>query len=390
MKIHEYQAKEILNSYGIGTPRGRIARTSDEAVGAARQIGGKGWVVKAQIHAGGRGKGGGIRKAHSLEEVAAHASSLLGSRLVTPQTDPEGSLVRCVLVEEQVEVQAELYAGVVLDRSSGHGLLLASASGGMEIETLAQERPEAICRQRVEPWGELPAHRARGACFELGVPAGARPKVEEAFKALCRAFHEEDCTLAEINPLVITTSGEVLALDAKLNLDDNAAFRHPAWADLRDPQEEDPMELEAGRHGLNYVRLEGTIGCMVNGAGLAMATMDLIKDVGALPANFLDVGGGASEQAVAHAFRILLGDPKVRVILINIFGGIVRGDVIARGILAAVSSEQAGGVRVPLVVRLAGTHAREGREILLRSGLPMEVAETMREAAEMAARWGRA
>lgn len=386
MKIHEYQAKEILRRYGIKTPMGGLATSPDEAVALAQRLGGAGWVVKAQIHAGGRGKAGGIRRAQSLEDVAKEALSLLGSRLVTPQTGPEGRKVSRLLVEEQVDIEAELYAGVVVDRAAGRGVLLASASGGMEIEALAHERPEMICREWLEPWGELPEFRARRACFRLGIPQAFRPKVEKVFKALCRVFHQEDCTLAEINPLVVTKGGEALALDAKMNLDDNAAFRHPGWAELRDPDEEEPLEREAGLHGLNYVKLDGTIGCMVNGAGLAMATMDLIQEVGARPANFLDVGGGASEEAVAQAFRILMSDPNVRVVLINIFGGIMRGDVIARGILAAASRME---VRVPLVVRLAGTNASEGRVILGGSGLRMHVAETMREAAELAARLGR-
>ncbi len=386
MNIHEYQAKEILRNYGIKTPRGKTVTTPQGAVEAALDLGGEGWVLKAQIHAGGRGKGGGIRKAGSLQEVEKQASSLLGKKLVTPQTGPEGKLVRKLLVEEQIGIQAELYAGVILDRSSGQAVLLASGSGGMEIEALAWERPEAICRQSLEPWGELPAHRARSVCFELGVANEVRPGLQETLQALCRAFYQEDCTLAEINPLVITTSGEVLALDAKMNLDENAAFRHPAWADLRDPEEEDPLELEAARYGLSYVKLNGTIGCMVNGAGLAMATMDVIKGMGEEPANFLDVGGGVNEEAVAQAFRILMLEPRVKVVLVNIFGGIVRGDVIAKGITSAASKME---VRVPLVVRLAGTHAREGKEILQSSGLRIQAADTMREAAQLAVALGR-
>ncbi len=387
MNIHEYQAKEILKNYGVKTPRGKVVRTCQEAVEAAKQLGGNGWVLKAQIHAGGRGKAGGIRKAATLEEVEQKASSFLGKKLLTPQTGPEGKVVRKLLVEEQVGIAAELYAGVVLDRSLGQAVLLASAAGGMEIETLALERPQAICRQRLEPWGELPSHRARLVSFELGVTGDTRPRLQETLQALCRAFHQEDCTLAEINPLVITTSGEVLALDAKMNLDDNAGFRHPAWSDLRDLDEEDPMELEAARYGLSYVKLDGTIGCMVNGAGLAMATMDFIKEMGGQPANFLDVGGGVSQEAVAQAFRILLQEPRVRVVMVNIFGGIVRGDVIARGITSAASQME---VRVPLVVRLAGTHAQEGKQILLQSGLSIRVADSMREAAQIAVSLGRA
>ncbi len=386
MNIHEYQAKDILRNYGIRTPRGKMVMTSQEAIGAAMDLGGKGWVIKAQIHAGGRGKSGGILKATSLEQVEQQASSLLGKRLVTPQTGPTGKLVRRLLVEEQVDIQTELYAGVILDRSKAQAVLIASGSGGMDIEALALEHPEAIFREHLEPWGELPAYRARRICFELGVGAQARSKLQETLQKLCRAFYQEDCTLAEINPLVITGSGDVLALDAKINLDDNASFRHPDWTDLRDPEEEDPLELEAARYGLNYVKMDGTIGCMVNGAGLAMATMDFIQEMGAEPANFLDVGGGVNENAVAEAFRILMLEPRVKVVLVNIFGGIVRGDVIARGIVSAASKMQIG---VPLVVRLAGTHASEGKEILQKSGLSMLVAESMREAARIAADLGR-
>ncbi|MEJ5375219.1 MAG: ADP-forming succinate--CoA ligase subunit beta [bacterium] len=386
MNIHEYQAKEILRNYGIRTPRGKMVISCQEATEAAMDLGGKAWVIKAQIHAGGRGKSGGILKAEGLEQVEQQASSLLGKRLVTPQTGPTGKLVRRLLVEEQVDIETELYAGVILDRSKGQAVLMASRSGGMEIEALALEHPEAIFREHLEPWGELPAYRARRVCFELGVRAETRTKLQETLQKLCRVFYQEDCTLAEINPLVITGSGDVLALDAKINLDDNAAFRHPAWADLRDPEEEDPLELEAARYGLNYVKMDGTIGCMVNGAGLAMATMDFIQEMGAKPANFLDVGGGVNENAVAEAFRILMLEPRVKVVLVNIFGGIVRGDVIARGIVSAASKMQIG---VPLVVRLAGTHASEGKEILQKSGLSMRVAESMREAARIAADLGR-
>lgn len=385
MKIHEYQAKELLKRYGLNVPKGRVATTPNEAADGAREIGGSGWVLKAQIHAGGRGKAGGILTASSLNEVREAATRLLGSPLRTTQSGPEGLEVKKVLVEEMVPVARELYAGVIVDRSKGRGLILVSPSGGVEIETLAEQRPELIFREWLEPWGELSAFKARRVCFALGLDAQVRPKMETFLKGLSRMFYEEDCTLAEVNPLVITLSGEVLALDAKVNLDDNASFRHPEWSDLRDPSQEDPIELEASRYGLNYVRLKGTIGCMVNGAGLAMATMDMIKQAGAEPANFLDVGGGASQEAVSRAFGLLLRDPGVKVVLINIFGGIMRGDVIARGIVDAASTLE---IKVPLVVRLSGTNAQEGRRILEQSGLRIHGAETMREAAEIACRLG--
>lgn len=386
MKIHEYQAKEILRSYGIPVPRGGVALTPEEASLTAKELGGDGWVVKAQIHAGGRGKGGGVVLASSPEEVAAHARRILGSPLVTPQTGPQGQRVRRVLIEELVPVKTELYAGVVVDRSRERAVLLVSPSGGMEIEEVARRHPETLHREPLSPDGTLLPYQARRVSFSMGIRGGALGKVQAVLRQLCRAFHEEDCSLAEINPLVITQGDEVLALDAKLSLDDNASFRHPQWAQLRDPDEEDPLELEASRYGLNYIKLEGNIGCMVNGAGLAMATMDLIKRVGGEPANFLDVGGGANEEAVSRAFGILLSDPKVKVVLINIFGGIMRCDVIARGVVGAASKM---GVRVPMVVRLQGTNVEEGRGILRSSGIPFTVAEGMQEAAQKAVELGR-
>jgi succinyl-CoA synthetase beta subunit len=386
MKIHEYQAKKVLRDHGIPVPGGGVAASPEEAVSIASVPGGTGWVVKAQIHAGGRGKGGGIRLASTVDDVAAHAKALLSSRLVTPQTGPEGQRVKLVLVEEQIPLQTELYAGVVVDRGLGRAVLLTSAAGGMDIEEVAQARPESIHREILGPWGTLRGFQARRATFAMGLPAPLAGQAQAVLEGLCRVFHDEDCSLAEINPLVVTRDGRVLALDAKLNLDDNARFRHPQWAEWRDPDEEDPLEREADRFRLNYVKLNGDIGCLVNGAGLAMATMDVIKAVGGEPANFLDVGGGANEEAVSQAFRILLSDSRVKVVLVNIFGGIMRCDVIARGVVAAATKM---GLVVPLVVRLAGTHAEQGRRILADSGLSLTVATRMLEAAQKAVELGR-
>lgn len=385
MKIHEYQAKEIMRNYGIEVPRGGVATSVEEALDVAKRVGAGPWVVKAQVHAGGRGKAGGIVKASSLAQVGEAASKLLGARLATAQSGPQGYLVRKILVEEALDVERELYAGVIVDRSAARAVLLVSSSGGMEIESIAKERPEQIVKEFVEPWGELPSFRARRACFALGVDGKVMGQVEKTLKGLCVMFHKEDCTLAEINPLAIAKEGKALALDAKVTLDDNALFRHPSWGELRDPEEEDPLEAEASAYGLNYVRMDGTIGCMVNGAGLAMATMDVVLQVGAKPANFLDVGGGAREEVVSKAFGILLKDPRVKVIFINIFGGITRGDVLARGIVDAASKLR---VRVPIVVRLEGTNAKEGQRILEESGLKIHVANTMVEAAQLASRLG--
>ena len=386
MKIHEYQSKEVLRSHGIPVPRGGVAASAEEARAIAADIGGDDWVIKAQIHAGGRGKAGGIRVAATLDEVEACARALLASSLVTPQTGPEGQGVNRLLIEERVPLQTELYAGVVVDRAVGRGTLLTSSAGGMEIEEVAREHPEAIHREILDAWGTLQGFQARRAAFAMGLPAAVVGQAQAVLQGLCKVFHDEDCSLAEINPLAITRDGRVLALDAKLNLDDNAGFRHPHWADWRDPDEEDPLEREAGRYRLNYVKLSGNIGCLVNGAGLAMATMDLITAVGGEPANFLDVGGGASEEAVSQAFRILLSDPHVKVVLINIFGGIMRCDVIARGVVAAASRMN---LSVPLVVKLAGTNVEEGRRILADSGLSLTVATRMLEAAERAVELGR-
>jgi succinyl-CoA synthetase beta subunit len=386
MKIHEFQSKQILSQYEIPVPRGMVAISTEEAVKAAREIGATSWVIKAQIHAGGRGKGGGIRLASSLEEVAGHAEALLGSNLVTPQTGPQGSRVNRVLVEGQISVKMEIYAGVVVDRIQARGVLLVSSAGGMEIEEVARQHPEKVLRETLGPDGMLHAYQARRVTSRMKLPKEISGKVQGVFRKLVRVFHEEDCSLAEINPLVVTGDGEVLALDAKLNLDDNAGFRHTSWEGLQDPDEENPLEREASQYGLSYIKLNGEIGCMVNGAGLAMATMDMIKSVGGEPANFLDVGGGASEEAVSNAFRILLSDSNVRVVFINIFGGIMRCDVIARGVLSAASRVK---IDVPMVVRLEGTNVEEGRAILESSGLSLEVARGMRDAAERAVALGR-
>ncbi len=385
MKIHEFQAKEIFRRHGIHVPRGSLARTPEEAREAALALPGDGWVVKAQILAGGRGKAGGILLASTPDEVESHARRLLGAPLVTSQTGPRGRPVRAVLVEERVDVIQEIYAGVTVDRSEGRAVLLVSSAGGMEVEEVARSHPQSLFREKLESDGTLHPFQARRVTFAMGVPKEALPEMQGVLQHLCRLFYEEDCSLAEINPLIIAGDGRVLALDAKINFEDNAAFRHPDWESMKDPDEEDPLEREASRHGLNYIKLDGNIGCLVNGAGLAMATMDMIKVVGGEPANFLDVGGGASEEAVSHAFRILLSDPKVKVVLINIFGGIMRCDVIARGVVRAAAEL---GMEVPMVVRLEGTNAEEGRRLLADSGLRLIVAEGMREAAQRAVELG--
>ncbi len=385
MKIHEFQSKEILSRYGIPVPRGGVAASPEEALAVARETAAGGWLVKAQIHAGGRGKAGGVRRAASADEVAEHARSLLHSRLVTPQTGPQGQRVKRVLVEEQFPLRHELYAAAAVDRARARGVLLASSAGGMDIEEVALKRPEALHREALSVDGRLHPFQARRTTCALGLARDVAAQVQDVLRRLCRLFHEEDCTLAEINPLGMGDDGRVVALDAKIDFDDNASFRHPQWDALRDPDEEDPLEQEAAKYRLNYVKLDGTVGCMVNGAGLAMATMDMIQAVGGAPANFLDVGGGASEETVSQAFRILLSDRRVKSVLINIFGGIMRCDVIARGVLAAACRTN---VTVPLVVRLEGTNVEEGRRILLESGLAINVARDMREAAQRAVELG--
>jgi len=388
MKIHEYQAKDLLKAYGIPVPAGRVAATPEEARAAAEAVGEE-TVVKAQIHAGGRGKGGGIRKAKDPAEAFQAASAILGMMLATPQTGPEGKLVRKVLVERASAVQSEFYAGAALDREASRTTLIASPAGGMEIETVARETPEKIFRQTLDPVLGLMPFQARGLAGSLrltGKAAGAAAKV---FAGLAAIFAEKDASLVEINPLVLTREGEILALDAKINFDDSALFRHPDVAALRDPDEEDAREREAVEHRLSYVSLDGDIGCLVNGAGLAMATMDIIRHEGGMPANFLDVGGGADAEQVKAAFRLILADPKVKAILVNIFGGIMKCDVIANGIVAAAREVS---LRVPLVVRLEGTNVKEGKAILEKSGLKLAAATTMGEAAKKvveAARGGR-
>ena len=388
MKIHEYQAKDLLKAYGIPVPAGRVAATPEEARAAAEAVGEE-TVVKAQIHAGGRGKGGGIRKAKDPAEAFQAASAILGMMLATPQTGPEGKLVRKVLVERASAVQSEFYAGAALDREASRTTLIASPAGGMEIETVARETPEKIFRQTLDPvLGLMPfqGRRLAGSLRLTGKAAGAAAK---AFAGLAAIFAEKDASLVEINPLVLTREGEILALDAKINFDDSALFRHPDVAALRDPDEEDAREREAVEHRLSYVSLDGDIGCLVNGAGLAMATMDIIRHEGGMPANFLDVGGGADAEQVKAAFRLILADPKVKAILVNIFGGIMKCDVIANGIVAAAREVS---LRVPLVVRLEGTNVKEGKAILEKSGLKLAAATTMGEAAKKvveAARGGR-
>ncbi|MCX7604209.1 MAG: ADP-forming succinate--CoA ligase subunit beta [Bryobacteraceae bacterium] len=378
MKIHEYQAKQILARYGVPIPRGRVAETPAEARAIAEEIGSR-VVVKAQIHAGGRGKGGGVKLAATPEEAEAVASQILGMTLVTHQTGPEGRLVRRVLVEETLPIAQELYAGIVLDRSQGKPVLMASAAGGMEIEEVAAKSPELILKQAFDPGDGLLPFQARRLAYGIGLKGAAAGAAAKLFQALARAWVETDASLAEINPLVVTGDERVVALDAKFNFDDNALYRHPDIAALRDIHEEDPLEVEASRFGLNYIKLDGNVGCMVNGAGLAMATMDIIKYAGGNPANFLDVGGGANQEQITNAFRILMSDPHVKAVLINIFGGILRCDTLAAGVVAAARELD---FRLPLVIRMEGTNVEEGRRILRESGLNFVVADGMKDAAE--------
>ena len=362
MKVHEYQAKEIFKEYGIPVPKGGLATTSQEARKVAEEVGGDIWVVKAQIHAGGRGKGGGVKLARSLDEVEQLAGQIIGMNLVTHQTGPEGKLVKKVLVEQGLNIEKELYMGMVIDRSTECPVMMASTEGGVEIEKVAAETPEKILKAFVDPaLGMLPFY-ARRLTFGLGLSGDLVKKGVKFMTGLYNAFMEKDASLAEINPLVITKEGDLIALDAKMNFDDDALYRHPDVAAMRDLDEEDPLEVEAKKYDLNYIKLDGNIGCMVNGAGLAMATMDIIKIYGGEPANFLDVGGAASADRVENAFRILLSDPNVKAVLVNIFGGIVRCDRVANGIAQAARNLD---VDVPMVVRLEGTNSKEGMEILL-------------------------
>ncbi len=380
MKIHEYQAKEILRRFGVAVPRGKLATTPEEAASAARELmaGKPVCVVKAQIHAGGRGKGGGVKLAKSPEQARELARAMLGMQLVTHQTGPQGQKVRKVYVEEGMDIARELYLGLTLDRAISRDVLMASSEGGVEIEEVAAKHPEKILREAVDPVVGLAGYQARDLAFGLGLAGGAVTSFAKFASAMYRAYQETDASIVEINPLVVTKQGEVVALDAKVNFDDNALFRHPDVAALRDPDEEDPRELQAKEHDLSYIALDGNIGCMVNGAGLAMATMDMIKTAGGMPANFLDVGGGADEEKVTVAFKILLADPQVQAVLVNIFGGIMRCDVIAAGIIGAAKQVQ---LRVPLVVRLEGTNVEQGKELLRTSGLPIIPADDLGDAA---------
>jgi succinyl-CoA synthetase beta subunit len=379
MKIHEYQGKEILKRYGVAVPRGYPCFSVDEAMKAAGALGGPVWVVKAQIHAGGRGKGGGVKLARSKDEVRAHASSILGMQLVTHQTGPQGQKVRRLLVEEGADIKKELYVGMVIDRATQRVCLMASSEGGMDIEEVAAKTPEKIHKVFIDPARGLTDAEADDVAVKIGVPAASVPQARAVLQGLYKAFWETDASLAEINPLILTGDGRVVALDAKMNFDSNALFRHPDIVEMRDLDEEDPAEIEASKFDLSYIQLDGNIGCLVNGAGLAMATMDTIKLFGGEPANFLDVGGGATTEKVTEAFKLMLRSPKLKAILVNIFGGIMRCDVIAEGVVAA---SKAVGLKVPLVVRMKGTNEALGKQILADSGLPIISADTMAEAAE--------
>jgi succinyl-CoA synthetase beta subunit len=382
MKIHEYQAKAILANYKVPVPRGKVAFSVEEAAAAAQQIGGS-VVVKAQIHAGGRGKGGGVKVARDAAEATAIAGKILGMTLVTHQTGPEGRVVKRLLIEETLPIERELYLGIVLDRTQARPVFMASAAGGMEIEEVAAKSPQLILKEAFDPDAGLASYQARNLAFGIGIPAASINGAVAAMTALARAYVAIDASLAEINPFILTKDGNVYALDAKINLDDNALYRHKDLLELRDLNEEDPLEIEASKFGLNYIKLDGTVGCMVNGAGLAMATMDIIQYAGGRPANFLDVGGGASAEQVKNAFRILLSDHHVKAVLINIFGGILRCDTLATGVVGAARDLN---IQVPIVVRMEGTNVELGRKILTESGFNFTVAEDMRDAAEKVVR----
>jgi succinyl-CoA synthetase beta subunit len=382
MKIHEYQAKGILKKYGVAVPRGETAATREEAVAAAKNLfdaGATGVVVKAQIHAGGRGKGGGVKIAKSVEEAGELAAKILGMTLVTHQTGPEGRVVRRLLIEETLPIEKELYLGIVIDRAEARPVFMASAAGGMEIEQVAAENPDAILKEYIDPGMGLEAFQARKLAFKLGLGAKQINSAVQFMTSLYKAFEESDSSLVEINPFVSCSDGRLFALDAKMTFDDNSLFRHADIRELRDVTEEDPLEVEASKYNLNYIKLDGNVGCMVNGAGLAMATMDIIKYAGGMPANFLDVGGGANAEQVTHAFEILLSDKNVKAVLINIFGGILRVDTLANGVVEAARKTQ---IKLPIVLRLEGTNVEQGREILKNSGLNFIVAQTMKDAAE--------
>ncbi len=382
MKIHEYQGKGILKKYGVAVPRGGMAESRDEAEAVARELlssGATGVVVKAQIHAGGRGKGGGVKIAKSVPQAGDLAEKMLGMKLVTHQTGPEGRVVRRLLIEETLPIEKELYLGVLVDRAEGKPVFMASAAGGMEIEQVAEENPDAILKEYIDPGMGLEAFQARKIAFELGLkPQQINPAVQ-FLTNLYKCFLDTDASLLEINPFITTSDGRLFALDAKITFDDNALFRHPDLRELRDITEEDPLEVEASKYSLNYIKLDGSVGCMVNGAGLAMATMDIIKYAGGMPANFLDVGGGANAEQVAHAFEILLSDKNVRAVLINIFGGILRVDTLATGVVEAARKTN---IKLPVVLRLEGTNVNEGKKILMESGFNFVVAETMKDAAD--------
>jgi succinyl-CoA synthetase beta subunit len=379
VKIHEYQAKSVLARFGVPVPRGEVAFTPAEAGAVARRLGGNISVVKAQIHAGGRGKGGGVKIARSPEEAERLAKQMIGMTLVTHQTGPEGRQVGRVLIEEGVEIDRELYLSILIDRASASPVIIASAAGGMDIEEVAAKEPEKILREHIDPGTGIVPFQARKLAFGMGLGAGPASKLVKLLEAIYKAFIETDASMIEINPLILTKGGDLLALDAKVTFDDNALYRHQDLRELRDLSEEDPLEVEASKFSLNYIRLDGNIGCMVNGAGLAMATMDIIKLAGGEPANFLDVGGGANAEQIKNAFRILMADKNVKAVLINIFGGILRCDVLAEGVIAAVKEL---GVSVPIVVRMEGTNVEEGKRLLRESALSFTTADSMGEAAE--------
>ena len=383
MKIHEYQAKAIFRKYGVAVPQGEMATTRAEAEEIAKQLlhnhGKNGVVVKAQIHAGGRGKGGGVKVAKNLDEATQHINNILGMQLKTHQTGPEGQKVRRLLVEETLPIDRELYLGLLLDRQTSKLVFMASAAGGMDIEEVAAKTPEKIHKETIEPSVGLQPFQARKLAFALGLKPEQINEAVKFMMALYKVYIETDASLVEINPFITTTDGRLFALDAKVNFDDNALYRHPELKDLRDVEEEDPLEVEASKYSLNYIKLDGNVGCMVNGAGLAMATMDIIKFAGGAPANFLDVGGGANAQQVENAFKILLSDKNVRAVLINIFGGILRVDTLANGVVQAAKNI---GIKLPVVLRLEGTNVEQGREILKNSGFNFIVADTMKDAAE--------
>jgi succinyl-CoA synthetase beta subunit len=382
MKIHEYQAKGILKKYGVAVPRGEMATTREEAEAAALKLfdaGATGVVVKAQIHAGGRGKGGGVKIAKSVAEAAELAGKMLGMTLITHQTGPEGKVVQRLLVEETLPIEKELYLGIVIDRTEARPVFMASAAGGMEIEQVAAENPNAILKEYIDPGMGLEAFQARKLAFALGLNGSQINHAVKFMTGLYKAFADTDSSLMEINPFITTSDGRLFALDAKMNFDDNSMFRQTDIRELRDVSEEDPLEVEASKYNLNYIKLDGTVGCMVNGAGLAMATMDIVKYAGGSPANFLDVGGGANAEQVTHAFEILLSDKNVKAVLINIFGGILRVDTLAKGVVEAAQKTH---IQLPIVLRLEGTNVEAGREILKQSGLNFIVAETMKDAAE--------